>query len=275
MKRPSLFSFDGLDSGDSADGSRHRPTLRMALPENLVQKFKSHGLFGNQSEDESSKKPDNSVNTVDALHVLEVVEDFPSAAKQYTAAALSPSARTSYQSKVSKSSAPSDSYATSGRGSAIDESVLKVNLCTDDAYGTAQDHVNSLMGELMLDFTENPSLVNQKMVVIQSEFPNFVIEDFESINVPQPDSYPVPLTPTTDHPVVAPMEDFQAMPPMDEEGVEEENCQIEDEIADPFQNFPLQGSSSRSTTLVSVDEINVDSDDGTDDETSQKREVRR
>jgi hypothetical protein len=377
--RPSIFSFDGFDTGESGDESGRRRTMRMAVPENWLEKIKSHGLFGNQSDDESihiknaHTVQNNLTDTKEIQHVLEVVEDFPSAAKQYTAAyqfgsriivaqclaytaafflawtassvnrvvqhkmgrnyfglllaqaifeplqglfnvlvyrygyylrlraseshlskwevfkltwtwsfvgghrdpleqksrlsasngigvsrrttsAMSPSARTSSHSKVFSGSAAIDVYKSSGRGSAIGESSLAVNVCPDDVYAAAQDHArHSLMGELMLDFTENPSMINQKMVMIQSDFPQFVTSDFDSNeNEPTPDSFPVPLTPSEDYPAVASrMPSFPRVTPTDDNEAAKDAPQVEDE-AEILHRVPLHIPSDRSSTLVSV-----------------------
>ncbi|KAL3906103.1 MAG: hypothetical protein SGARI_004153 [Bacillariaceae sp.] len=363
-----MFSLDGFSSGGSTDGSTHRKTFRVAIPENWIEKVKNHGLFGNQNDDESlhaTKSKDiheNSIKTEDIKHVMEVVEDFPSAAKQYTAAyqfasriivaqclaytvafflawtassgffeplqglfnvlvyrfgyylrlraaeqhlsrwevfkltwtwsfvgthrdsferksmasngievsrrarsSITPSARASIQSRITKGSSAKESYMSSSRGSAIEGSGLKVNVCHDDAYATAQDHVHSLMGQLMFDYTENPSLINQKMVVIQTDFPQFVMDgDFDysqQQESPTPTSFPVPLTPTVEHPVVASMADFPAMMPMadDSHGEECDGSQEGDEI-EAYHQLPMQIPSDRSSTLISVNSSQVTSD---------------
>ena len=378
IQRPSMFSLDGLSSGGgSADESTHRKTFRMAIPENWVEKIKTHGFFHNQSDDESlhatksKENKENSTKTEDIKHVMEVVEDFPSAAKQYTAAyqfasriivaqclaytlsfflawtassvnrviqhntgrnyfgallaqgifeplqglfnvlvyrfgyylrlraaeqhlsrweafkmtwtwsfignnrssfqrksvasngievsrrarsSMAPSARSSLQSRVTKGSSAKESYMSSSRGSAIEGSGLKVNVLQDDAFSTA-DHVHSLMGQLMFDYTENPSMINEKMVVVQSDFPQFIMDafDYGEQDSPTPGNFPVPLTPTQEHPVVPPMADFPVMAPMVDDCDGGEGDETEEGVKiNSFHGVHLHIPSDRSSTLISV-----------------------
>lgn len=93
---PSFFGFDRMRLASSVDkGNRHtqRPSLRIVLPAKLAEALKSHGI-GVHGEDNDNQQNQpihlagshNSIASADIRHVIEIIEDYPSAARQNAAA---------------------------------------------------------------------------------------------------------------------------------------------------------------------------------------------
>jgi hypothetical protein len=95
LKRPSLLSdFDPLELVENVEGHTDRRSFKMVLPETIVDRLRSNGLFRNvccntshhiSNNDNCIDSKRSSTKSEDIRHVLSVVEDYPSAVKQYTA----------------------------------------------------------------------------------------------------------------------------------------------------------------------------------------------
>jgi hypothetical protein len=92
----------------------------------------------------------------------------------------------------------------------------------DEVYGltsTDENHASSFTADLMMDYFDNPSLLNQNMVSIRSEFPFYISDGHDDNDEGSPDNFPVPLCSTSEYPLVLPIADFPiTTTPLDEVG---------------------------------------------------------
>lgn len=386
VKRPSFFGFEPFESEGNREGHSHIPSFSMVLPEKIVERLRSHGLFRNFSGDtschisnsESRKDPKHSsTNSADIRHVLQVIEDYPSAARQYTAAyqfgtrivvsqclaytaffflawtfssvnrVVQHSTNTNFfglllcqsifeplqglfnvlvyryafylrlklryphlsrwdlfistwrwtylgpppgvqertsltmaagqgrasSKRVSKTSLPTppikslyqtsqsqnrdstiiDRSQDSRRGSAISD---EVNVLNDDSFHAANKYHNDLMADLMVDYFEDPSMLNQKMVSIQTDFPFYVSEEKETWTQDE-DASTLQFSPNSLYPVVTPIHDFQTMAPLEDaipptpNDTKKHDSENEEAIERSSHDFHIP--SGRSETLISID----------------------
>lgn len=167
---------------------------------------------------------------------------------------LSPSARSSSVTNPSDTrdlSLVDRTQASIGDGAFRDE----VNVLAVESFNAAEGENDSLMADLMMDYFDNPSMLNQKMVSIQTDYPFYISNDED---VPIPDSYPLQVSPASAYPKILPVPDFPTMNPLN--GASEIDRQSLDKSDDETDNnaaIDKNGGfripSGRSDTLISVD----------------------
>jgi hypothetical protein len=333
--RRSLLSFDALQSEEYVDGRTHERSFKMVLPETIADRLKSLELFcyvsgdtshthQTRNSDKSKDRKHSSTKSADIRHVLAVVEDYPSAVKQYTSAYIFgthvvasqclaytvaffltwifPSVNRivqqytdtnffglllcqglfeplqglfnvlvyryafylrlktrnphltrweliistlrwtytgpppSIQDRVSLKMAPTTGRSSldrhnillspsarslsvsknQGRGSGLmdlppdskRDSEIRDDL--DGLTNAVEENTMSVMANLMMDYFDNPSLLNQNMVSIQSDFPLYISDTAD--NVPTPGSFPVQVSFSTSE---LPLPDFPTPTPLE------------------------------------------------------------
>jgi hypothetical protein len=88
--------------------------------------------------------------------------------------------------------------------SVIADSTFNVNKVTDDELFGMHDQMEEMMGDLMVDYSDNPSLLNQNMSTVQTAFPVVMYDD----NPPSNTNFPTPISRFSDNPSVPPMSQY-------------------------------------------------------------------
>jgi hypothetical protein len=88
--------------------------------------------------------------------------------------------------------------------SVIADSTFNVNKVTDDELFGMHDQMEEMMGDLMVDYSDNPSLLNQNMSTVQTAFPVVMYDD----NPPSNTNFPIPVSCFSDNPSVPPMSQY-------------------------------------------------------------------
>ncbi|KAG7362654.1 hypothetical protein IV203_026014 [Nitzschia inconspicua] len=184
----------------------------------------------------------------------------PFSTRNIDSAALSPSTTRPFltnPSQIRGSSCVKDQPLDSTRDSAIGDAV---NILADESFNAPKEHGSSLMVDLMMDYFDNPSLLNQNMVAIQTDVPFYISEDDDDDDddVPTPAYYPMQVSPASQYPVITTMSDCLIMSPLDDTLPVEPNEDVhksdqEEQEEEPIAwNGDFRVPSGRSETLVSI-----------------------
>ena len=88
--------------------------------------------------------------------------------------------------------------------SVIADATFNVSKVTDDELFGMHDQMEEMMGDLMVDYSDNPSLLNQNMSTVQTAFPVVMLDD----NPPSNTDFPISISRFSDNPTILPMSDY-------------------------------------------------------------------